>query len=81
MTVPGCSECPDFFPMPVDGEPANIQMDLDSRQRPLSRRRLRRKILQAESPTPHQVDFGKGYYAVQTYSDTPRLSPHPDSAG
>src|SRR6185295_16699634 len=29
------------------------------------------KTFKPDTANPHQVDFGRGYYAVQTYSDTP----------
>jgi sucrose-6-phosphate hydrolase SacC (GH32 family) len=70
MDVPGCSECPDFFPMHVEGEPdqerwvftgANGQYLIGT----FDGARFIPEV------GPLQVDFGANYYAVQTYSDAP----------
>jgi len=69
IDVPGCGECPDFFQMPLDGgqktkwvwTAANGQYLIGS--------------FDGKRFTPdtklQRADWGKNYYAVQTYSDTP----------
>src|SRR5678815_2351311 len=57
MTVPGCSECPDFFPTAANGRYLVGSFD-GVRFTP-------------EAGGPQQVEFGNNYYAVQTYSDVP----------
>jgi fructan beta-fructosidase len=71
LTLPGCSECPDFYPLAVDGDDNNTRWvftqangkyiigDFDG----TSFKQLT-DIL--------QVDFGHNYYAMQTYSDIPK---------
>ncbi len=70
LTVPDCGECPDFFEMPVTGD-----------------RRTRKWVWTAANghylvgtfdgtrftaeTGPHVSDWGKNFYAVQTYSDIP----------
>jgi sucrose-6-phosphate hydrolase SacC (GH32 family) len=71
MTVPGCAECPDFFSMPVDGDSTNIKWVWTAANGHYLVGEFDGKSFKPESTTPKQVDFGKGYYAVQTYSDVP----------
>ncbi len=70
MTVPGCAECPDFFELAVDGDPGRCKWvwtaangryligDFDGRQF-------------VQESGPHPADWGRNYYAVQTFSDIP----------
>jgi len=72
VPMPDCSECPDFFEMPVEGaDRPDIRKwvftsasgrydvgDFDGR-----------KFTPVAGPL--QVDYGANYYAVQTYSDIP----------
>lgn len=70
LMLPGCSECPDFFPLAVEDEPgapkwvftaANghyLVGDFDGRL-----------FLPMTGPRPS--DLGANFYAVQTYSDLP----------
>lgn len=64
---PGHDECPDFFPLKVDGKTKWILMSangdyyigaFDGKQF-------------APESGPHTGDFGANYYAVQTWSDAP----------
>lgn len=71
LTIPGCDECPDFFPMPVEGG--------DGKQVKWVFTAANGKYLvggfDGKKFTPEtevrQVDFGRNFYAVQTYSDAP----------
>ncbi len=68
LHMPGCSECPDFFPLKLDGgaerwvfTAANghyLVGAFDGRQF-------------APEQAVRQVDYGKNFYAVQTFSDVP----------
>jgi levanase/fructan beta-fructosidase len=69
IKMPGSSECPDFFPIKVEGEKARkwvltganghyLVGDYDGAQ------------FKPEGP-PQAADTGANYYAVQTYSDIP----------
>src|SRR6185503_11656428 len=75
MTVPGCSECPDFFPMIVDGEKADDAAKVKWVWTAANGRYLVGEFdgtrFTPESRDARQVDFGNNYYAVQTYSDAP----------
>ncbi len=68
--LPGCSECPDFFPLPLDGNPANTLWVFTAADG-----RYLVGTFDGHTFAPEQgvrqVDFGRNEYAVQTYSDTP----------
>lgn len=70
MNVPGCDECPDFFPMAVDGKADNIRWVWTA-----ANGRYLVGSFDGTKFTPdggvQQVDFGKNFYAVQSYSDIP----------
>jgi sucrose-6-phosphate hydrolase SacC (GH32 family) len=46
-------------------------MGVDGGQCTLSGRRFRRRAFKPDSPAAQTMDFGKHYYAAQTYSDIP----------
>ena len=71
MTVPDCAECPDFFPMSIDGDATNIKWVWTAANGHYLVGSFDGQSFKPESKAPQQIDFGKGYYAVQTYSDTP----------
>jgi sucrose-6-phosphate hydrolase SacC (GH32 family) len=75
LTVPGCSECPDFFPMAVDGGNSSDKSDVKWVWTAANNRYLVGSFDSMRfTPEPggaRQVDFGNNYYAVQTYSDVP----------
>jgi len=70
FTMPGCSECPDFFEMPLRGQ-TNVRKWVFTA--------ANAKYLVGDfdgvkfTPTggPLQVEFGESLYAVQTFSDLP----------
>lgn len=70
LEVPGCSECPDFFPMHVEGEPDQERWVFTG-----ANGHYLVGTFDGAKFTPEvgplQVDFGANYYAVQTYSDAP----------
>jgi sucrose-6-phosphate hydrolase SacC (GH32 family) len=70
ITMPDCGECPDFFPMPVDGDPKNVKWvftaangryfvgDFDGKKF-------------VPSGSARDANWGGWYYAVQSFSDIP----------
>ncbi len=68
--MPGCSECPDFFPMSVDGDPSNQRWVFTSADGRYLVGTFDGTAFKPEAPI-QRVDFGNNYYAVQTYSDIP----------
>lgn len=70
ITMPGCSECPDFFAMPVEGRPNESRWVLTAANGnylvgSFDGRRF------APGDGVQTADWGANYYAVQTYSDAP----------
>ena len=72
LRIPGTIECPDLFPLPVDGDRARIKWvltgalygkyvigDFDGKQ-------------YTTEAGPLTADYGANYQAVQTYSDIPQ---------
>lgn len=70
ITVPGCEECPDFFPLPVAGEPGNSRWVWTAANGHYLVGSFDGRRFAPESG-PHVADWGANYYAVQTYSDIP----------
>jgi sucrose-6-phosphate hydrolase SacC (GH32 family) len=71
IPMPGCGECPDFFEIPIAGEPgAHKWVFTSASGKYLVGDFDGRRFTQQAGPL--QVDFGANYYAVQTYSDIPK---------
>ncbi|HEX2971337.1 MAG TPA: GH32 C-terminal domain-containing protein, partial [Tepidisphaeraceae bacterium] len=70
MNVPGCDECPDFFPLAVDGKADNIRWVWTAANGRYLVGRFDGTKFTPEGGV-QQVDFGKNFYAVQSYSDIP----------
>jgi len=70
ITVPGSAECPDFFPMPVEGEPDTKKWVWTSANDHYLVGDFDGKRFVPEVMT-QPGDYGKNYYAVQTYSGLP----------
>jgi len=70
ITVPGCGECPDFFEMPVDGNPKNTKWVWTAANGHYLIGTFDGNRFVPETG-PHRADWGANYYAVQTYSDIP----------
>ena len=70
LHLPGCSECPDFFPLPLDGDPARTRWVFTG-----ANGKYLVGDFDGRTFTPQgsvrQVDFGRNFYAVQTFSDIP----------
>jgi len=70
LTVPGCGECPDFFEMPVEGDPRNQKWVFTAANGHYLVGAFDGQRFTPETG-PHPADWGSNYYAVQTYSDIP----------
>lgn len=69
LTMPGSNECPDFFEMPVEGTNTKKWVLTGANGRYFVGDFDGKKFT-PETPVL-QPDYGDGYYAVQTFSDTP----------
>ncbi|MDB5328689.1 MAG: sacC, partial [Phycisphaerales bacterium] len=70
LGMPGCSECPDFFPLHLDGGAAKTKWIFTAANGHYLVGDFDGTIFTAE-PGVQQADFGNSNYAVQTYSDIP----------
>jgi sucrose-6-phosphate hydrolase SacC (GH32 family) len=70
LTAPGCGECPDFFEMPVDGDPQRKRWVWTAANGQYLVGAFDGQKFTPETG-PHPADWGANYYAVQTYSDIP----------
>jgi fructan beta-fructosidase len=70
LQMPGCTECPDFFPLALDGDPTDIKWIFTAANGKYLVGTFDGKTFSATQEV-RQVDFGQNYYAVQTYSDIP----------
>ena len=70
LSLPGCSECPDFFPITVEGSPQEQKWVFTAANGHYYVGAFDGKQFTPEGPI-QQVDFGANYYAVQSYSDIP----------
>ena len=70
LALPGCSECPDFFEIKIEGEKDQTRWVFTA-----ANGRYLVGAFDGQRFTPQtdllQVDYGANYYAVQTYSDAP----------
>ncbi len=71
LDVPGVSECPDFFPMPVVGKPGTERWVWTAANGHYLVGNFDGHTFTPETDL-RQVDFGGNYYAVQSYSDIPQ---------
>jgi sucrose-6-phosphate hydrolase SacC (GH32 family) len=70
LNLPGCSECPDFFPIALDGDASKPKWVFTSASgRYLVGNFDGNQFIPDQEL--RQVDFGTNYYAVQSYSDVP----------
>jgi sucrose-6-phosphate hydrolase SacC (GH32 family) len=70
ISIPGRSECPDFFEMPVDGDAKNTRWVMTAADGHYMVGTFDGHKFTPQAG-PLQADWGGNYYAVQTYSDTP----------
>ena len=70
VRVPGSSECPDFFALPVDGDAAKVKWVFWTANNRYRLGDFDGKKFRAETE-PLATHFGANRYAAQTYSDIP----------
>jgi sucrose-6-phosphate hydrolase SacC (GH32 family) len=70
FAIPGVSECPDFFEIPVDGDKRNTRWVYVAANGTYLVGRFDGQRFTVESD-PLPSDRGANFYAVQTYSDVP----------
>ncbi|NLX21232.1 MAG: glycoside hydrolase family 32 protein [Phycisphaerae bacterium] len=70
INMPDSSECPDFFEMPVTGEPGSRKWVLTAANGRYFVGTFDGQRFTPETG-PHPSDLGANFYAVQTYSDIP----------
>lgn len=70
LTIPGSGECPDFFPLAVDGDAQQTKWVLTSAKGDYLVGSFDGKRFVSETG-PHPLRWGGNYYAVQSYSDIP----------
>ena len=70
VQMPGSGECPDFFPLPVDGNRNNQKWVFWAANNQYRLGRFDGKTFTPESE-PLQSHWGKNRYAAQTFSDVP----------
>jgi len=71
LEFPDCGECPDFFEMPVDGNPQHTRWVFTAANGHYFVGGFDGTTFTPDGP-PQIADWGKNYYAVQTYSDIPK---------
>jgi sucrose-6-phosphate hydrolase SacC (GH32 family) len=70
VEVPGATECPDFFELPVDGDPKNTRWVFWGASNDYVLGRFDGKDFKREAG-PFKSHWGANRYAAQTYSDIP----------
>ncbi len=70
VTIPGCSECPEFFEIPVEGRPGERRWIFYGGTGAYLVGRFDGKTFSAESG-PFPMHQGNCFYASQTYNDAP----------
>jgi fructan beta-fructosidase len=70
VEIPGATECPDFFELPVDGDPQNTKWVFWGASNDYVLGSFDGKLFKRESG-PFKSHWGANRYAAQTYSDIP----------
>ncbi|MBN1642554.1 MAG: GH32 C-terminal domain-containing protein [Anaerolineae bacterium] len=70
VVLPGASECPDFFPLPVDGNPEDVRWVFWGANGTYLVGRFDGARFEAMG-SPQRYDWGGDTYAAQTWSDIP----------
>jgi sucrose-6-phosphate hydrolase SacC (GH32 family) len=70
LSIPGCGECPDFFPMSLDGDANKTKWVLTAADGGYLVGDFDGKTLNTDGQTK-RLEAGRNYYAVQTFSGVP----------
>ncbi|MFT3686690.1 MAG: glycoside hydrolase family 32 protein [Phycisphaerales bacterium] len=68
LEMPGCSECPDFFPLPLNGDKTQMRWVFTAADARYLVGTFDGRMFKPEGGVK-QTDFGRNFYAVQSYSD------------
>jgi sucrose-6-phosphate hydrolase SacC (GH32 family) len=68
LALPGCSECPDFYPLALDGDAGKTRWIFTAANGKYLVGTFDGNQFTADQKL-RRVDFGRNYYAMQTYSD------------
>ncbi|PWU09140.1 MAG: hypothetical protein C5B50_28015 [Verrucomicrobia bacterium] len=71
LEIPDGAECPDIFEMPLNGKASDRRWIITSANGRYTIGQFDGAKFTKESG-PHRVDWGKNFYAVQTFSDIPK---------
>jgi sucrose-6-phosphate hydrolase SacC (GH32 family) len=69
LRVPGCGECPDFFPLPLDGDASKTKWVFTAANGKYLVGDFDGQRFKPDFQDARQVDFGRNFYAVQTWAD------------
>jgi sucrose-6-phosphate hydrolase SacC (GH32 family) len=70
LSIPGTSECPDFFPLPLDGDASKSKWVLTAADAGYLVGDFDGKMFVTDGKTS-RIEAGRNNYAVQTFSDVP----------
>ncbi len=73
--VQGFHECPELFPLAVDGDPQNVRWVMYGASGHYLIGRFDGKTFRPETPKKIPFTYGSRYYAAQTFSNTPGRPP------
>lgn len=73
--VKGFHECPELFPLAVDGDPQNIRWIMYGADGAYHIGRFNGKTFEPETNKKIPFNRGRGYYAAQTFNNTPGAPP------
>ncbi len=74
-SIQGFHECPELFPLAVDGDPENIRWVMYGANGEYHIGSFDGKTYRPETPKKLRFNHGGRYYAAQTFSDTPGRPP------
>lgn len=70
LSIPGSSECPDFFPLALDGDPSKVKWVLTAADNGYLVGDFDGQRFNTDGKTL-RLEAGQSYYAVQSFSDVP----------
>ena len=72
VAIPDAAECPDFFPMNLDGDPSKQKWVMTGANGRYLVGLFDGNTFEPDDQKSKQVEFGANCYAVQTFSDIPK---------
>ena len=74
-SIQGFHECPELFPLPVDGDLQNVRWIMYGGNGEYHIGSFDGKTYRPETPAKLRFNHGRRYYAAQTFNDTPGTPP------